>query len=253
MVRLLGCSDQGQRWDCTERPFVVSSCITALIGKARTPCYNGVQRWAQRSVKVVAVTMRRQVVAEGRSTVRAYLWRMVAGVVGSLLLIGGAAFFLTLWLSDTSQWWPTIPGGVMLAWGVSGLLGSLGFPDWLLPLLGFAGSALPFLYIFAKDRPSNWWALIPGGILAMMGVAVTLGELVGGDWVAVFVLWGIAMAFVLVFVANRHNWWALIPAGVLAIVGLSVSPLAPSMELLLPGALIVIGLALVLRVLLGWR
>ncbi len=222
------------------------------------------------------MTMRRQVVAEGRSTVRAYLWRMVAGLlliaggvllllselglialrgstVGSLLLIGGAAFFLTLWLSDTSQWWPTIPGGVMLAWGVSGLLGSLGFPDWLLPLLGFAGSALPFLYIFAKDRSSNWWALIPGGILAMMGVAVTLGELVGGDWVAVFVLWGIAMAFVLVFVANRHNWWALIPAGVLAIVGLGVSPLAPSMELLLPAALIVIGLALVLRVLLGWR
>jgi len=141
----------------------------------------------------------------------------------------------------------------MLAWGVSGLLDTLGFPGWFLPLVGFAGSALPFLYIFASDRANNWWALIPGGILSLMGVAVTLGELVGGDWVAAFVLWGIAVAFVLVFAADRRNWWALIPAGVMTIVGLGVSPLAPSMQLLLPGALIVIGLALVLRVLLGWR
>jgi hypothetical protein len=173
--------------------------------------------------------------------------------VGSLLLIGGAAFFFTLWLNDTSEWWPTIPGGVMLAWGVSGLLATFGFPGWLLPLVGFAGSALPFIYIFATDRADNWWALIPGGILALMGVAVTLGELVGGDWVAAFVLWAIALAFVLVFVADRRNWWALIPAGVMTVVGLSVSPLASSMSLLLPGALIVIGLVLVLRVLLGWR
>jgi hypothetical protein len=141
----------------------------------------------------------------------------------------------------------------MLAWGMSGLLGILGFPDWLLALVGFAGSALPFLYIFATDRANNWWALIPGGILALMGVAVTLGELVGGDWVAAFVLWGIALAFVLVFFADRRNWWALIPAGVLTLVGLGVSPVAASMTLLLPGALIVVGLALVLRVLLGWR
>jgi hypothetical protein len=207
---------------------------------------------------------------------KGYLWRIVAGLllivggallllsqlglialrgsaVGSLILIGGAAFFLTLWLSDTSQWWPTIPGGVMLAWGVSALLTAVGFPDWFTPLIGFAGSALPFVYIFFTDRAENWWALIPGGILALMGVAVTLGELVGGDWVATFVLWGIALAFVLVFAADRRNWWALIPAGVMTIIGLSVSPLAPSMQLLLPGALIVIGAALVLRVLLGWR
>ncbi len=205
-----------------------------------------------------------------------YLWRIVAGVllmaggsllllselglialtgstVGSLLLLAGAAFFLTLWLSDTSEWWPTIPGGVMLAWGVSGLLRAVGFPGWFLPLVGFAGSALPFLYVFATDRANNWWALIPGGILGLMGVAVTLGELVGGDWVASFVLWGIALAFLLVFVSDRRNWWALVPAGVMTVVGLGVSPLGWSIELLLPGVLIVIGLALILRVLLGWR
>lgn len=174
-------------------------------------------------------------------------------LIGSLFLLGGAAFFLTLWLSNRSQWWPTIPGGVMLGWGVSGLLATVGFPDWFLPLIGFAGSALPFFYIFLTDRANNWWALIPGGILALMGVAVTLGELVGGDWVAVFVLWGIGLAFILVFLNDRRNWWALIPAGIMTLVGLSVSPLGPSLDILLPGALIVVGLGLVLRVLLGWR
>jgi len=205
-----------------------------------------------------------------------YLWRIVAGLlliaggtllllsqlgliafrgptIGSLILIGGAAFFLTLWLSDTSEWWPAIPGGVMLAWGVSALLSTMRFPSWVTSLVGFVGSALPFAYIFLMDRAENWWALIPGGVLSLVGVAVTMGELVGGDWVAAFVLWGIALVFVMVFAADRRNWWALIPAGVMTTVGLGVSPLAPLMQLLLPAALIVIGLALVLRVLLGWH
>ena len=168
---------------------------------------------------------------------------------GTLFLLGGAAFFLILWLSDRSDWWPVIPGGVMLAWGVSTLLGELGLAQWFVALIGMAGSALPFLYIFARNRKSNWWALIPGGIMLLVGLASALGELLGGNWVASFVLWGIGLAFALVFAADRRNWWALIPAGVMALIGFSVSPLVASVSLLFGLLLILLGVIVILRIL----
>jgi hypothetical protein len=168
---------------------------------------------------------------------------------GTLFLLGGAAFFLALWLGDRAEWWPLIPGGVMLAWGLSTLLGNLGLAGWLVALIGMVGSALPFLYIFTRNRKTNWWALIPGGVLLLVGVATALGELVGGDWVATFVLLGIALAFALAFLMDRRNWWALIPAGVLTMVAIGVSPLA--VELLFAVALILFGVFLILRMVLG--
>lgn len=168
---------------------------------------------------------------------------------GTLFLLGGAVFFFALWLGDRAEWWPLIPGGVMLAWGLSTLLGNLGLADWLVALIGMVGSALPFLYIFARNRKTNWWALIPGGVLLLVGVATALGELVGGDWVATFVLLGIALAFALAFLMDRRNWWALVPAGVLTMVAIGVSPLA--VELLFAVALILFGVFLILRMVLG--
>jgi len=138
----------------------------------------------------------------------------------------------------------------MLAWGVTALLTTLGLADWLVTLVGFAGSTLPFLYIFLRDRKDNLWALIPGGIIAVVGAATVFGMLVGGDWVAAFVQWGIALAFVVVYANNRRNWWALIPAGVMALVGFSVSPLVSSADILLGVGLILVGLFVIVRMLL---
>jgi hypothetical protein len=203
---------------------------------------------------------------------KSFWWRIVAGLLlmaagvllllvqferitlegpiwGALFLLGGAAFFLILWLSDRADWWPVIPGGVMFAWGVSTLLVELGLAGWLVALVGMAGSALPFLYIFARNRKSNWWALIPGGIMLLVGLATALGELFGGDWVAPFVLWGIAVAFALAFAVDRRNWWALVPAGVMAVIGFSVSPVVASVSLLFGLALIVFGVIVILRIL----
>lgn len=203
---------------------------------------------------------------------KSYWWRVFAGLLlmaagvllllvqferitlegpiwGTLFLLGGAAFFLILWLSDRADWWPVIPGAVMLAWGVSGLLRNLGLADWLTALIGMVGSAVPFLYIFARNRKTNWWALIPGGIMLLVGLATAFGELLGGDWVASFVLWGIGLAFALVFAADRRNWWALVPAAVMAVVGISVSPLIASATLVIGLLMILLGFILVLRIL----
>jgi len=80
-----------------------------------------------------------------------------------------------------------------------------------------------------------------------MGVVLSLGELVGGQWVAMFILLSFALAFLVVFIANRRNWWALIPAGVLAVVGMGVSPLAVSLHLIWAASLIGLGVFIILR------
>jgi hypothetical protein len=165
--------------------------------------------------------------------------------VSMLILFVGAAIFLSIWFSNTRQWWPLIPGLIMLSWAFSTLLGLFGLADWFVSLVGSLGSALPFLYIFLSNRQANWWALIPGGVFAVVGVATLLGALLGEGWTDVFVLLGIALAFLAVFLANRRHWWALIPAGVLTLVAIGESPVASLGQLLFAGLLILAGVVLV--------
>jgi len=222
---------------------------------------------------------------------------------GSLALLAMSVVFLSLWFSNTAEWWPLIPGSIMFGWGVATLLGAfgvlgwlvvligfigsalpffyiffrqgakegwwalipagiisawglgvvlteLGLPDPLLLLVGFVGSAVPFLFIFSMDRQSNWWALIPGGVMGFMGLVLTLGELAGEEWIATLVLLGIALVFALIFVTGRRNWWALIPAAVLAVVAMGVSPVATSLWVAWPALLILFGAFLIVRTLL---
>ena len=82
-------------------------------------------------------------------------------------------------------------------------------------LLGLGG--LFFIGIFISNR-ATWWALIPG--FTLLGVSATVlvssifpraGDIFGG----VFVLGGIGVAFIAVYLTDRRNWWAVIPAGVM--------------------------------------
>jgi len=159
-------------------------------------------------------------------------------------------FYIFRRLGTQEGWWALIPGGIMAAWGLGSTLGALGLADALVPLIGFLGSALPFLYIFSLDRKTNWWALIPGGIMAFIGLVATLDQVVGEAWTATFVLWAIALVFLAVFFADRRNGWALIPAGVMAVVGLGVSPLTRSLSVIGPVALVLVGVFVVVRTLL---
>lgn len=168
------------------------------------------------------------------------------GFVGSSLPF----FYIFLKVGAQEGWWALIPGGIIAAWGLGSVLGALGLPEALVPLIGFVGSALPFLYIFSLDRKKNWWALIPGGIMAVMGLVTMLGTVVGEEWTATLILWVIALVFLVVFLLDRRNGWALIPAGVLAVVGLGVSPVAPSLSVIGPAALILAGVFVVVRTLL---
>lgn len=81
----------------------------------------------------------------------------------------------------------------------------------------FGLGALFFFTIYFNNR-MNWWALIPGFTLLGIGLTI-LSEIIfpaaSGVLGGAFVLGGIGVSFISVYLADRRFWWAIIPAGVM--------------------------------------
>lgn len=94
-----------------------------------------------------------------------------------LYVLSAIAFpFLVVYFRDRNQWWALIPAYVLLAVGLMVLLlESNVLSDLLVPAYVMFAIAIPFLVVFANNR-KNWWALIPGGILVVIGTAFLIAE-----------------------------------------------------------------------------
>jgi hypothetical protein len=178
-----------------------------------------------------------------------FIWPVLFG-------LGGLAF-LSVFVGDRTHWWAVIPGFTLLglagliAWGVYGpsTAESWGATFFL------GGISLSFWVIYLTNR-ENWWAIIPGGVLltialvAGLSSAVESGVVIGG----VFFL-GLALTFgalSLVKTPEGRLRWALIPAAVLFVMGLVITFAATDMfNYVWPAALILVGLYLLVRLLLG--
>jgi hypothetical protein len=96
--------------------------------------------------------------------------------VATYVLAAIALPFLVAFLRDRSQWGLLIPAYVLLAVGVMVLLIGQGvLSDLLIPAYVLFAIAIPFFVVYARD-PKQWWPLIPGGILAVIGLAFLVAE-----------------------------------------------------------------------------
>jgi len=111
-------------------------------------------------------------------------------VIGTLLILAGGLGFLQAFgiLRDASD----------VFWGIVFLVAGGTF------LLMFAGG-------FSSGQ---WWAAIPGLVLAGIGVLILLPDSLDNLGGAVF-LGAIGLSFWLVYLSGRDRWWAIIPGGVL--------------------------------------
>ena len=96
--------------------------------------------------------------------------------VATFVLAVIALPFLAVFLRDRAQWWWLIPAYALLVIGVMvGLIGAGILDDLLVPAYVMFAIAIPFFVVYARDR-KLWWSLIPGGIMAVIGLSFLLAE-----------------------------------------------------------------------------
>lgn len=101
-----------------------------------------------------------------------------------------------------------VPGGILTGLGTGIVMASAlqNVPDNYEAALFLVPFGLGFILIWVLDRlftrVSNWWPLIPGGIMVLVGVAVGIGGValdvlgfVGKWWPAILILIGVWILF----------------------------------------------------------
>lgn len=109
--------------------------------------------------------------------------------------------------------------------------------------------ALGGIAFFASSVSSGkWQRLIPAWTLIALGVMVMLGaaDVPNGRLIAASLFWGLAAAFLHIWLlARRDHWWALIPGGFLLVLGsvVAISGVVQNLETL--AAILFAGIGLV--------
>jgi len=96
--------------------------------------------------------------------------------VATFVLAAIALPFVVLYARDREKWWALIPAYALLAVGVMvGLIGQGVLDDLLIPAYVMFAVAIPFFVVYLRNR-DLWWALVPGGIMGVIGLAFLLAE-----------------------------------------------------------------------------
>ncbi|MCS7219738.1 MAG: hypothetical protein RML36_12505 [Anaerolineae bacterium] len=131
--------------------------------------------------------------------------------------------FLAYYIYHRAQWWPILPGLTLLGASAMIYLGAReAVHSEALASLLLLALAIAFAIVYGADR-RNWWAIIPGGILLVIGLVVLLSQRLPFELLGVLLFTGIGLVFFLVYLlgpAKREVWWALIPGTALVLSGL---------------------------------
>jgi len=165
-----------------------------------------------------------------------------------ILAAGGLGVF-GVYLTDRSDWGLLIPAYVL--WAVAGLLALIELNilrDEAIATYVLTAIALPFLVVFVLDR-SRWWALIPAYVLLAVGVMVGLiGSGVLDDLlIPAYIMFAVAIPFLVVYARDTKKWWALIPGGFMGVLGLAFLIAESAVQYVGPVALIVAGAWVLVR------
>ncbi len=177
--------------------------------------------------------------------ISAWVWVAILGVAGLAVL--------AVYLSDRSS--KALLIAVYVLWVLAFFLafltaGILSGP--FVPFFVLTAVAIPFILAFLQDR-RRWAFLIPAYVLLVVGLMVLLLEsgVLSDLLVPAYVMIAIAVPFFAVYFWNRQNWWALIPAGILLVIGFAFLFAEAAAGLIVPAALILIGIGILLRQFLG--
>jgi hypothetical protein len=160
----------------------------------------------------------------------AWAWVFALGAAGTGMF--------AIYIADRTHWAALIPAYIL--WAVALLIALITLNilrDEAIAAFVLSAIALPFLVVFLRDR-NQWWALIPTYVLLAVGSMVGLIGIgiLRDEFIATYVLWAIALPFLVVFLSDTDQWWPLIPTYVLGAIGLMVGLIGVGLlrDLLIP-------------------
>lgn len=119
--------------------------------------------------------------------------RFPGTVSAAVFLAAIGLSFIVIYLNNRSQWWPIIPGGVMLSVAalvvVADYSGEIGVS---IMFLGIAATFAALALIKQPNQQKMQWAWIPAGIMAALALLMGLigGAFSGYIWAAALILVG---------------------------------------------------------------
>lgn len=141
------------------------------------------------------------------------VWMIIFAVLSTF-------FFLTYFLKGVRNWGWLFPAIILGALAlIMALEGTIPGETLSGAIILFA-IAIPFLVIFASEPKKHWWALIPAWVMAALAGVVLFEDQFSGNMIGTFVLYSIALPFLVIFLLDHDKRWALIPFGALAVIGL---------------------------------
>jgi hypothetical protein len=171
-----------------------------------------------------------------------YIWMII--------LAAGSGVFLWVYFTKQEQWWAIIPGLTLLGLAFTAFSSTLN----ILPDGNFTGAVflgcvgLAFWLVYLRQI-TQWWAIIPGGVLLTLALVTVVGDLFAATQVFFFL--GLAVTFLMVAVLpnqGQDTRWAFIPAAILSVMGIATfAPFRTMMMIIWPAALIVLGIYLIFK------
>lgn len=96
--------------------------------------------------------------------------------IATYVLTAIALPFLVTFLQEQTRWGLLIPAYILLAVGVMvGLIGTGLLNGLFVPAYVLIAVSIPFLVVYTRNT-KQWWALIPGGITAVVGLSFLIAE-----------------------------------------------------------------------------
>ena len=130
------------------------------------------------------------------------LWAFIFAGISLASLV----FYL---LEGLKHWGWLFPTGVFGALAVTLGLVARGVDGAFLGAPIFIGLAIPFIAAYITDRSTNWWSLIPAGIMAFFSLVVLVVDRVKGEYIGAALFFTLAAVFFLVYLGKRAIWSAI--------------------------------------------
>lgn len=131
--------------------------------------------------------------------------------IGALFLFMIAASFFVVYMTNRTRTWALIVAYITFVLSLAPLMSMGGRNAEYFGGVFMFAVALPFFYLYFRSA-RNWWAIIPAGVMTVLGVIVTvaiaglLNDNTGGAFVSAFLMGGLAIIFAVLWLRHDKPW-----------------------------------------------